>query len=274
MRRRTLTELASNPDLISGIYNYCDRWCERCPLTTRCLVYATEQVNHRESPETQDVRNEAFWHKLSAVLLETRQMITEWANEAGIDLSQVPEENPTTRKPRRQLVDNHPLARAGKKYANAASDWFREFDQNIELSDLRATAAEREQAEQFEDAREVIQWYQYQIAVKIIRALSCRSDGWEDNPELAEFPKDSDGSAKVSLIGIDRSMASWRLIQLALRDRADSRHDSIVPLILQLERLRKRVEQSFPEAREFIRPGFDEVFSKQTKTAIASTTGD
>src|SRR5258705_2000420 len=40
--RRSLTELAGNPDLISGIYNYCDRWCERCPLTSRCLVYATE----------------------------------------------------------------------------------------------------------------------------------------------------------------------------------------------------------------------------------------
>jgi hypothetical protein len=32
-----------------------------------------------------------------------------------------------------------------------------------------------------------------------------------------------------------------------------------VPLILQLERLRKRVEKHFPDAREFIRPGFDEV---------------
>jgi hypothetical protein len=255
MRRRTLTELAGNPDLISGIYNYCDRWCERCPLTTRCLVYATEQVNHHQSPESQDNRNEAFWHKLSSVLLETQQMITEWANEAGIDLNQVPDENPTTRKRRRQLVDNNPLARAGKKYANAASDWFREFDQNIELSDQRQTEAEREQAEQFEDAREVIQWYQYQIAVKIIRALSCRTDGWEDSPDLAEFPKDSDGSAKVALIGIDRSIAAWRLVQLSTPDRAET----IVPLILQLERLGRRVEKSFPEARDFIRPGFDEV---------------
>jgi hypothetical protein len=255
MQRRSLTELASNPDLISGIYNYCDRWCERCPLTTRCLVYATEQVHHHESPESQDNRNEAFWHKLSSVLLETQEMITEWAREAGIDLSHIPEEDPKTRKRRRQLVDNHPLARAGKKYANAASDWFREFDQNVAFSDLRATEADREQAEQLEDAREVIQWYQYQIAVKIIRALSCRSDGWEDNPELADFPKDSDGSAKVALIGIDRSIAAWRLVQLSLPDRADS----VVPLILQLERLRKRVEKSFPEARDFVRPGFDEI---------------
>jgi len=255
MRRRSLTELASNPDLISGIYNYCDRWCERCPLTSRCLVYATEQVDHHDSPESHDLRNETFWRRLTSVLADTQEMINEWAKEAGIDLCHVPEEEPRTRKRRRQLVDNHPLARAGKKYANAASDWFREFDQTIEISDLRATEADREQLEQFEDAREVIQWYQYQIAVKTMRALSCGSDGWEDEPEMADFPKDSDGSAKVALIGIDRSIAAWRLVQLSLPDRVDS----TVPLILQLERLRKRVENSFPEARDFVRPGFDEV---------------
>jgi len=244
MRRRSLTELASNPDLISGIYNYCDRWCERCPLTARCLVYATEQVDHNGSSETHDLRNEAFWHKLSSILLETREMISEWAREAGLDLTHIPDEEVNTKKRRRQLVDNHPLARAGKKYANSASDWFRAFD----------LTERSEQMEQLEDAREVIQWYQYQIAVKIMRALSCRSDGWEDEPDLAEFPKDSDGSAKVALIGIDRSVAAWRWVQLSHPDRLES----IVPLILQLERLRRRVEKTFPEARDFVRPGFDE----------------
>ena len=245
MRRRSLTELASNPDLISGIYNYCDRWCERCPLTSRCLVYATEQVGHNGSPESDDIRNEAFWHKLSSILLETQGLISEWAREAGLDLTQVPEEQVKTRKRRRQMADNHPLARAGKRYANNASDWFRNFDHPDQNG----------QAEQLEDAREVIQWYQYQIAVKLMRALSCRSDGWEDEPEMADFPKDSDGSAKVALIGIDRSIAAWRWLQLCQPERLES----IVPLILQLERLRQRVEKTFPEARDFVRPGFDEV---------------
>jgi len=250
MRRRSLTELASNPDLISGIYNYCDRWCERCPLTSRCLVFATEQLDRNGSALGHDLSNEAFWHKLSSVLVETRELIGGWAREAGIDLAYVPEEEVKPRKRKRQLVDNHSLARAGKKYANAASDWFREVDQTIEISDV-----DREQPEQLEDAREVIQWYQYQIAVKTMRALSCRDDGWEDDPEMAEFPRDSDGSAKVALIGIDRSIAAWRLMQLSLPECAES----IVPLMLQLERLRQRVEKQFPEAREFVRPGFDEL---------------
>jgi hypothetical protein len=255
MRRRTLTELANNPDLISGIYNYCDRWCERCPLTSRCLVYVTEQEDD-DSPESRDVRNEAFWRKLGSIFLETREMIGEWAKEAGIDLAEPSAEDETRYHRKRQLIDNHPLAKSGKKYANAASDWFREFDQTIEASDLRGTENDRENSEHLEDAREVIQWYQYQIAVKTIRALSGRRE--EDYAEVAEFLKDSDGSAKVALIGIDRSIAAWRLMQLSLPERAGS----IVPLILQLERLRYRLEKGFPDARDFVRPGFDEVIHR------------
>lgn len=240
MRRRTLTDLANNPDLISGIYNYCDRWCERCPLTSRCLVYATEQVEV-DSPESRDIRNEAFWRKLGSIYLETREMIADWAREAGVNLSEAVAGDEARYQKKRQLVDNHPLTKFGKKYANAASDWFREFDQTVEISDS-------------EEAREVIHWYQYQIAVKTMRALSGRREELEEDPE---FPKDSDGSAKVALIGIDRSIAAWRLMQLSLPERAES----IVPLILQLERLRCRIERVFPDARAFVRPGFDGVLT-------------
>jgi len=90
-----------------------------------------------------------------------------------------------------------------------------------------------------------------------MRALSGRLDEavTADNTDCV---KDSDGSAKVALIGIDRSIAAWRLAQLALPER----EVSIVPLILQLERLRHRIEKTFPYAREFVRPGFDEVLGE------------
>ena len=235
MRRRSLTELANNPDLISGIYNYCDRWCERCPLTSRCLVYATEQQQD-DSAESRDIRNETFWKKLESIVKETREMIDAWAEQAGVDFTEPIVEDESRHRRKRQLVDNHPLTRFGKKYANAVSDWFREFEQPLEVD--------------IEDAREVIQWYQYQIAVKTMRALSGRREEVEDDPESV---KDSDGSAKVALIGIDRSIAAWRLMQLSLPERAES----IVPLILHLEKLRQSLEQHFPDARDFVRPGFD-----------------
>jgi len=242
MPSRRLTDLANNSDLISGIYNYCDRWCERCPLTSRCLVYATET---EEPSESNDIRNAVFWCKIGDTLAEVRKLIPEWAKHA-LDLNQAPPQN-TVRRQSRQ-VDHDPLVKAGKRYANEASDWFRELDQPTEIT---ATRIQIDQSP-FEDAREVIQWYQHQIAVKTIRALSSRKD---EDSEDNDFPKDSDGSAKVALIGIDRSIAAWHLMQLSLSDRAES----IVPLILQLERLRNNLEKGFPQARDFIRPGFDEV---------------
>jgi len=124
LMRRTLTELARNPDLISGIYNYCDRWCERCPLSSRCLLYASELEDDDGSPESRDIQNEAFWKKLSSIFQETQEMLKEWADDAGIDLNEFKDEDDLHLRRRRRHADNHALAKAGKKYANAASDWF------------------------------------------------------------------------------------------------------------------------------------------------------
>jgi hypothetical protein len=77
-----------------------------------------------------------------------------------------------------------------------------------------------------------------------------------NNSELLEdYPKDSDGSAKVALIAIDRSMAAWTHMYNYFLNL----QDQILAVLAQLDRLRKRVETIFPEARNFIRPGFDEI---------------
>jgi hypothetical protein len=256
--RRILTELASKPDLISGIYNYCDRWCERCPLTSRCLVYATEQEDADGSPESHDIQNLAFWAKLGHMLQEAHKMIDEWAREMKIDLNESDEEA-GRRKKQTAIVDNHPLALAGKKYANDAAEWFRTYDQRVAPGDQPPSEHARSGTE-IADALEVLTWYQYQIAVKTIRALSSSIECAEFERELEAQgdQKDSDGSAKVALMGIDRSIAAWHLLQVSEPDQKES----IVPLILQLERLRVRVERKFPAARSFIRPGFDELLDE------------
>src|SRR6185369_6451623 len=105
LQRRSLTQLANNPELIDGIYNYCDRWCERCPFTSRCLVYASE-TDEEVCQTEQDVANAAFWRELDSVLQETLLLIPEWATASGFDLTSLED---TSRKRKRQQVDNHPL---------------------------------------------------------------------------------------------------------------------------------------------------------------------
>jgi hypothetical protein len=78
----------------------------------------------------------------------------------------------------------------------------------------------------------------------------------DERPEILEgFPRDSDGSEKVALIAMDRSLAAWG----ELYHHFPESQDEILDLLVHLDRLRRRTEQEFPAAREFVRPGFDEV---------------
>ena len=102
-----------------------------------------------------------------------------------------------------------------------------------------------------DDTVEIIRWYQFQINIKLNRAVESASE--EERSESTGHPKDSDGSAKVALIGIDRSLSAWN----ALLNRFTEHQDQIRHLIELMEDIRKRVEAHFPQARDFVRPGFD-----------------
>lgn len=247
-------ELAENPNFISGIHNYCDRWCERCHFTARCAVYAAEEADPDNDPSSRDINNAAFWQKLSSIFKETLEMISEWAEENGVDLSEealapIGE----LKEKQREDTRKHPLAKAAEKYAFDVSEWFeKEFPQIDLISVLPAESDSSETEDEENDYIEVVRWYQYFIVVKMIRGLMSRID--EDDYLDEEDPRDSDGSAKVALMAIDRSISAWKLMCDLRPENADSIHG----LLFQLERLRSCAETEFPNARDFIRPGFDE----------------
>ncbi len=43
---------------ITGIYNYCDYWCERCAFTRRCRNYASDRAERRQT-RPEDVESPA-----------------------------------------------------------------------------------------------------------------------------------------------------------------------------------------------------------------------
>ena len=81
--------------------------------------------------------------------------------------------------------------------------------------------------------------------------MSSRVDDRRDGDD--GYPSDADGSAKVALIALDRSIAAWA----RLRGHLAAEGDAILDLLVQLERLRRATERVFPQARAFQRPGFD-----------------
>ena len=133
-------------------------------------------------------------------------------------------------------------------------------DEDVEQDDLELkTHTEMPNAGPFretdtcEDAVEVIRWYQHQICVKLIRAIRGMLE--EEDEPLDEFAKDSDGSAKVALIAMDRSIAAWGEICTWFL----AYESEILDILMHLERLRRKAEKVFPDARAFIRPGFDKI---------------
>ena len=95
---------------------------------------------------------------------------------------------------------------------------------------------------------DVVAWYHVFIALKVYRALA--SDAQVTHGR-ARMLADANGSAKVALVGIDRSRAAFR--------RLARRHDApcIERILALLDRLGSGLEARFPDARSFPRPGLD-----------------
>ncbi|MGB9698428.1 MAG: hypothetical protein ACPL5I_03485 [Thermodesulfobacteriota bacterium] len=237
-----LLELAQDKRFIPGIYNYCDRWCARCPFTQRCLNFAMDQEELAEA-ESQDVRNAAFWEKMGEILAQTQKLLERKAKELGINLEELATANEeVSLSQQHEAVENHVLSRAARAYSQKVTDWFAARENILKEAGTFAYAGI-----ELTEAFEVIHWYQYFIPAKVARALYGLL---EDDDDLAQ---DADGSAKIALIALDRSLAAWSVVWHFNRFLAES----IAEIISFLTVLRQAIEETFPHAWSFKRPGFD-----------------
>lgn len=264
MKTNDFLALASNPDFISGIYNYCDRWCERCPMTAKCFLYATTS-NEEDDPNAteEDIWDKTFQHIHDSFQI-TMELLQRSAEENGIDLNAAMEDpDPMIdRQARRDAAKNSPLVRLAFEYLDLSRKWMDNSKGLLELKELDFIEAatlglpdrnpERE-AFELKDALEIINWYKFQIPVKLTRAMTSKDDEVMED-EYGPYPKDSDGSAKVALIGIDRSIGAWGI----LLNRFPEQEEVMLKILTILDRLRRMTEKEFPKARGFYRDGLDE----------------
>ncbi len=264
---RVLRLAAQDPTNIPGVYNYCDRWCERCSLTGRCLSFKMDEAHIQRraavsSAERSDQENAAFWDGIAASLALTLRLVKREAKMHGIDL-----ESPGAldqanrderRRKRRAACEGSALCGAAFAYRDSGrtillrlAPELRQMEDALDLQLRLGTGAPDSTAAEIRDAIEVVQWYLFFIDVKLQRAVASRVDARLDGDD--GFPSDADGSAKIALVAIERSLAAWA----RLREHLTGESDAILDLLVQLERLRQTVEREFPRARRFKRPGFD-----------------
>jgi hypothetical protein len=261
MDKDMLLEMARNPELIPGIYNYCNRWCERCIFTRRCLQFQMEEEEkrHQESSRSLD-ENAAFLEQTANALALAMELVHDFAEKEGIDLDALDLEGAMEEQEKtHEAVHNHACSQSALDYAKKAGQWFdtskelwQAKEQEINSASV-VVAKDRDpgrEAEVITDAADVISWHRHFIAAKIMRALSGK-----DEDEFEDMPSDSDGSAKIALVAIDHSMAAW----MTLLEHFPEKQRETLELLAQLRQMQGAVEKMFPKARSFVRPGFDEI---------------
>ena len=220
---------------IEGVFNYCDRWCERCPFTSHCRLFA----DHAETEAELDPALKAVVD--APPLAGEVEPRPAWMQELIEEINDACRE-PLSREECERIRPRVPAEHAaidarGRDYAIRTYRWL--------------TASDRGLANLSDSPSAVISWFHFFIAAKINRALTI----WpEDDPEDRAMASDSNGSAKTALLAIERSHAAW----LELVDRAIVPASEADPFIADLVWLGEALERVRPRARAFVRPGLDE----------------
>jgi hypothetical protein len=237
--KNQMLEIGRQDGYIDSIFNYCDRWCEKCSFTTKCRNYAmSEDEPKTDGPE--------LFEYLSNVFKATMMMLDEMMKEMGID----PKELEKMELPERSDPKKHPLYKKVHALSMSMHDWLKENKPGEFPGETEMVSSDGIMNTRFHESIEVIYWYNFFISAKIFRALGGIEYKAED-----EVQNDSNGSAKVALISIDRLIGAWSVAMENMKDH----EDAILKLLISLVDLRKNAEATFPNARKFVRPGFDQL---------------
>lgn len=216
---------------IVGIFNYCDRWCERCALTNRCRLFADmAEIDFEEGngPLTEP-----------RLLRERRRLATQM-----IELTAEAEElsarhRPKTGEPFGQLPRDLEGSMEPDPEVVANADVLRSKLRQLQLSANPAVRL----------AVETIQYFSLFVPMKMMRAFSQVARHGPGDQQ-----SDANGSGKAALLALERMEAAWR----TLIDTSHYSAREAAPFLAEIGRMQRNLGRAVPNARGFVRPGFDE----------------
>lgn len=235
----------ADPRLIPGIYNYCHRWCERCPFTDRCMAFRETSSYERDNPDARPLDH------VEDSLRKTAALLAEWSEREGIDFERVQAEAKSGEMMAElnqadEMIDTDPVVKAAKEYGHRAFD----IVKGLEKAERLLTWPPQVQA-----AIETIGWYAFYVSVKVHRALHGLSAANGDEIEKYGLQSDWNLSAKAARMAIAESCRAWAIVLDAGNAPAQSRLRELVALLNSID---TDLARRFSRAMEGVRPGFDE----------------
>ncbi|GAB3539753.1 hypothetical protein GCM10027577_02680 [Spirosoma fluminis] len=255
----------TNSELIAGIYNYCDTWCERCLFTSRCRSFQIQS----ETGLTKPLENGPdLVQQLTEALALTKQYIDNLTQKSAQDSPEAPTEQQVQALEEKavertdsvgQSIRHHTAVLLANEYMRLSGLWAKEENNLLEqagqrqLHDVELGLRTQEEAmptlHALKDAWEMLRWYRTLIPVKTQSALRALAEP-SNNALLQNYHL---GKAKLVLVSIDRSLMAWE----TMIQHYPEKTDDVLDMLSLLSRLRREMEGSFPDARAFRRPGLD-----------------
>jgi hypothetical protein len=233
-----------NANRIDFISSYCDRWCERCSFTSRCSLFAVQTAiamcgDVADGIELAVGRPPDEPHAHHSFTL-SHQRIDDLEDSAMALAERL--EFDSREQELNARVDNTTIMYIARAFSVLAHQWLT----------ARADSVRHGADHVVQESLEIAAHDALFINAKLRRALSGRDPYEPSDDQSHPIQNDCNGSAKVSLIAIERSEAAWRVIADATGE------DTPAMLADELRNLKWEVETVFPKAWSFVRPGFDE----------------
>ncbi len=278
-------------DLIPGIYNYCNRWCERCSFNYRCRVYSKqlsyeESFNDLDNPLTEEAKSIEIIKKS---LDEALALLDEKAKELDVDFNNLPQQEIHELNPK-ALNNNGSFMLYLNEFETINETPFGEnlaqFNSVYDTPVLKLSAIVQEsyimfmqQQELFNNAinfienslsmgiisedtavqtinkinhnRYILCSFPLVLSGKLVTAYQDKLSADKANKRLTTNSH-ANGTAKVSLLLINDIISAIEALQ------HNTEIGDQLDLLAALSGIKRHLHKDFPNAELFIRPGFDE----------------
>lgn len=252
---------------IDSIFNYCDRWCERCDFADRCRLASTEQrrmARRRrlgQDPDDMDLAMKDVVRDFEKM----RRLIERHAKAQGIDVEEILHGDPVINAGIEQLekdLESHPVYRMARTYNRLCGELLKQCggEFNADAKDARKRSQymnvlpEAARFDQLREALDVVAWDHTLICAKVRRAVSGVLEDAQDAAQLEQADafhlEDAAGSAYVARRCLIRSKAAL----MNLYEYHELRRDQIIELLRLADRLQHSLEELVPGCLTFVWP--------------------
>lgn len=248
-----------NKEYIDGIFNYCDRWCEKCKFTANCFLFTQEsKIKTHEILHNGNMSNieEVFDKEFDNLKNEDdKEEYDDFMDEDFFD-SISDEDDDLIKHEDEEKEPEHPVNDLIDKYFLKSHSLIESIDAKFRfLSELKENHKSSIVKKAFDDF-EILMWYHTLIGAKMKRALHGLDEvSKEDDEEVREIHEDDmNGSAKVGIISVKRSISALENLHDTLPEFSNDIEESLILL----GKILNYSDELFPNCMEFKRPGFDD----------------